>query len=190
MKKKKAAGKKKKKATPAARAEAGQHLVVDVQKGGLKVQRSAPVGNAPRRALQPPFLDPRRSYSYPKPVAELVLDLLDLEGRVLESFAWPWATDAFFDRPAAEGGFEGGRRPSGHTARVLLVPVPKATVFYLFSRSDVPAGGEGAPRQVTRTALAIYTASSPVPPLPRLPFPAAGLDVRPLPGRRPLPEPR
>jgi hypothetical protein len=160
----------------------GLHLVVNVTHDDLTILRSAPVRNAGRRALQRPFLDPARRYRFDRPAAELVLDVLDVNARAIESFGWLWNTEAFHDRPHQDvyDGIQGGRVYSALGLRILVIPVDVAAALLLFSRSDVSSGPDE--RDVLRTPLALYE----VRPLgthpPPLPFPGQPLTPRALPG--------
>lgn len=162
--------------------ESGLHLVVDVAESDLRILRSAPIPSVPRRALQPPFLDVTKKYDFNAPVSELVLDLLDAKGKVLESFGWAWRAEAFSDQPlrGESDGFQGGRVRSDHTLRLLEIPAPPSASFLLFARSDVGPGP--GPRGVRRTELVLYSLVTP--PLPAPPLPVA---TRTLPGPIDLP---
>lgn len=175
----------------AAKAEPGLHLVM----GDLgNVLRSASLRSAPRRFLQPPFLGPRTLKEIEKPISELVLDVLRRDGRVLDSFGWPWTSEAFYDGPLpaalAQEGVRIGRVESLQSIRVLRVPVAPTAAFLLFSQSVVTIGQGAKAKTLVRQGLALYSLPGPILPRPRLePF-AQRLGVDPLPGRADLPRPR
>jgi hypothetical protein len=180
-------------AEPAAPIEPGLHLVM----GELgRILRSAPIRNAPRRVLQAPFLGPRTVNKIKESISELVLDLLHRDGRVLDSFGWPWTSEAFHDGPLeqalAQEGIRIGRieTKSRESIRVLRVPVPSSAAFLLFSQTAVTPRMGSKPRGVTRRGLALYTLVSPIPSRPKLPDFAEGLGVEQLPARTPLVTPR
>jgi hypothetical protein len=171
------------KVEPADPIEPGLHLVI----GRLgKILRSAPIGNAPRRHLQPPFLGPRTLKEIEKPISELVLEFLRRDGRVLDSFGWPWTSEAFYDRPLstalAREGVRIGRLESRQPLRVLRVPVPPSAAFLLFSQSVVTIGPGLERKTFIRKGLRLY--SLPPSDLPRPPLEdfAQHLGVDPLPG--------
>ena len=131
------------------------------------------------------------------PISELVLDLLAGDGRVLDSFGWPWTGEAFYDGPLSRAlvqeGIRPGRMESPQTVRVLRVPRPAAATFLLFSQTRVSfaeqLGAPGSLVTLTRTVslqrigIALYPLESPAPPIPPLPDFAEGLGSRPLPGK-------
>lgn len=166
---------------PRTQGQPGLHLVVKVMQHDVTVLRSAPVGNAGRRALQPPFLDPARRYRFDRPAAELVLELLDPRGGVVDSFSWLWRTEAFHDapHPDVQGGIQGGRVYSALGLRILVVPVEPVAALLLFSRSEVSAGP--IERRVDRTPLSLYELR-PLTHAPPLPFPGHPPAPRALPG--------
>jgi hypothetical protein len=183
---------KRKVAAPGA-IEPGLHLVIGA---GSRLLRSAPIRNAPRRVLQPPFLVPgilKEITTRTSPLAqlsELVLDVLSRDGRVLDSFGWPWTGEAFYDGPLspamAQQGIRLGRIVSQQEElRVLRVPVPADAAFLLFSRSAVDFDPVSRPLLI-RGGLALYSLVSPMPPVPRLPIAADNLLPEPLPVRAPL----
>ncbi len=172
------------------RPEPGLHLVI----GDLgEVLRSAEIRNAPRRFVQPPYLNRETLKDVTKSLSELVLDLLGPDGRVLDSFGWPWTAEAFFDRPPTKEhkGKKAGRfrSPTAETLRLLRVPVPGPAAFLLFSKSIAVFGRQRRPESVKRVGLTLYSRVSPVPHPPRLPDFARDLPLRPLPGRATLPRP-
>jgi hypothetical protein len=185
----------KKEAVPADRPEPGLHLVLN-DLG--QVVRSAEIRNAPRRFLQPPFLTPRTLKLITVPMSELVLDLLGPDGRRLDHFGWPWTAEAFYDRSLREvvqglvayGTLRVGRLESRQPLRALRVPVPKSTAFLLFSRTIASQESGKKTLTLSRMGLALYSRVSPIPPVPRLPITGANLSPEPLPGPKPLAQPR
>lgn len=177
------------------RREPGLHLVIGER--GI-VLRSAPIRNAPRRGLQPPMLTAEGLDRIDRPggpkalPSELVLDVLGRNGRVLDSFGWPWTAEAFYDRPHDKGneGLPAGRIEVRQTLRILRVPVASSAAFLLFSRSSLSLGKDSRKGTVTRGGLSLYSLLSGIRPgesaLPRFPGFAIGLGARPLPGRVPL----
>jgi hypothetical protein len=163
-------------------AQPGLHLVVNVMHDDVVILRSAPLRNAGRRALQPPFLDPARKYRFDRTAAELVLDVLDVKARVIESFSWLWNAEAFHDRPHEDvyDGIQGGRVYSALGLRILVIPVDAAAALLRFSRSDVSAGPEE--RGVVRTPLSLYEVRPLGTHIPPPPFPGPPLTPRALPG--------
>lgn len=176
---------------PVVRAEPGLHLVLD-EHGGIL--RSAPIRNAPAAFLQPPFLTPRRLKQITGPYVELILDVLRLDGRVVDSFGWPWMTEAFFDRPvvirfAAMETVTIGRVETPPALRVVRVPTPRSAAFLLFSESRVNIGPDAKPHLGLRQGIALYSLVKPVPPNPPLPAFADHLRAQELPGPAPLVRP-
>ena len=150
----------------------------------VQILRSAPIRNAPRQGLRAPFLSDEVPHGLRGTVSELVLTLLSPRDAI-DSFAWPFEAEAFFDRPIRNqpGGIRGGRRDSGQTLRVLRVPVPARTAFLFFYRTDATGVEGGAPQPPKRSALALYGLQGPpFPPLPPMPFPEVRLEPLPLPG--------
>jgi hypothetical protein len=169
---------------PARGAEPGLHLVIG-ERG--TIVRSAPIRNAPRDVLQPPFLSEATVEQITTPLSELVLNVLGRDGRVLDSFGWPWTAEAFYDTSAKEReGVRVGRVASLQPLRLLRVPIAEGATFLLFSQTSVMPGEGRGSRAPRRTGLTLYSLVSPIPPRPRLPEYAAGLRPRPLPGRAPL----
>ena len=132
-----------------------------------------------------------------KPISELVLDVLRRDGRVLDSFGWPWTSEAFYDGPLpaalAQEGVRNWRVESLQSIRVLRVPVaPHRGLPALLSigRDDWP-GREGpktlvrqGPRRSTRS-LGRFSRGRGSSPSPN----ALGGTPDPLPGRAGCPGP-
>jgi hypothetical protein len=152
------------------------------------IVRSAPIRNAPRNVLQPPFLSEATVDQITTPLSELVLNVLRRDGRVLDSFGWPWIAEAFYDTPAKKQsrGVRVGRVASLQPLRLLRVPIAKTATFLLFSQASVVPDEDLGPRAPRRRGLTLYSLVSPIPPPPLLPEYAARLRPQPLPGRAPL----
>ena len=105
---------------------------------------------------------------------------------MLDSFGWPWTSEAFYDGPLstalAQEGIRIGRLESRQPIRILRVPVPRSAAFLLFSQSVVTIGQGSQPKTFIRKGLALY--SLPPSDLPRPPLKdfAQRLGVDPLPG--------
>lgn len=162
--------------------EPGLHLLIS-ESG--RILRAAPIRNAPRRHLQPPFLGPETVMGIEKPISELVLEFLSSDGLVLDAFGWPWTSEAFHDGPIgaalAQEGSPVGRLESRQPIRILRVPLPPSAAFLLSSESFVEFTFGGA-NTFGRRGKALYSLPPSDLPPPPLGDYAKRLEVEPLPG--------
>jgi hypothetical protein len=153
-------------------------LEVRIEGDELWIDRATWTSRAPRAILRPPLLGPETWRRYTPPAGEIAIATLTLEGRPLETFGWPAAPMAFFDRHANGdyGEIEGRPQPSGIPMRLLRIPAPADTAFLYLYRSDLD-GSAVAP--VGQRALYYIPAPGRRPPrIPDLPGPPLSRPVR------------
>ena len=159
------------------RPQPGYELALSVDERSIRIHGVVRLPHVSGEGLRPPALGKGLAKSLCGPTAELVLRALDLSGRVLGRWAWPWRRLVFSDElVSAAGGTlllrgRPGRRPDG--IRLWRIPAPPGVKFLYFTRSDIgPVPPDPGTLVFTERPIALGYIGPTPDRLPRLPSPS------------------
>jgi hypothetical protein len=136
--------------------EPGYDLSVRVTHDAVAVRRATVLERVSRFGLRGPVLTEDKARRLKTSASELVLETLDPDGGVLDTFAWPATAIVYDDRiNPANGDFTGSPMELDEWNGRLRIPVPAAARYLFFSRTHVAAGPDRASER-TRRALGAY----------------------------------
>jgi hypothetical protein len=167
--------------------EPGLYFNLRVTPDAVVIRAAAPIPRTPRGVLRRPMLVPEAAPGFKRSTSELVLVVLESDGRIVESFGWPAAAEIFHDPiDLSTGEVRGTPLRTAEWDGRLRVPVPDAARYLEFYRTDLVVDDQGG-RRFSQTALALYDLRpgppGPVPPLP-VPWPWPPLPCPPFPPPR------
>jgi len=161
---------------PGADRQPSLHLALTAGDASLEIHGATRTRGPAPGALHPPVLGPGLERTLSEPASELVLFVLDAHGAILGQWGWPFRSAAFVDRRPTARGDRGRmhgavvRRSNGF--RMPQVPVPDATAFLYFMRSELgPVRPDPGTLVFHRRPLALYHFGPEPPPIPPLPEP-------------------